>query len=143
MDGIRANLDIPVVICQRIAEGPVGCRSSSFENSGLGQEECAYADRADTAHAFGYFLKPSSYPLVAAESVERCQIAPCDEQGVYLVAGVAIGTVCNELHSGRGFQAPFACCYNLDTVERWRIRIALSQKIRGVNEDLQNARDVD
>src|SRR5690242_2616267 len=109
MDGIRTNLDIPVVICQRIAEGPVGCCPSSFEKSSLGQQERARADRADTAHAPGHSPKPGSYPLVASEFVERCQIAPCDEQGVYLVAGVAIGTVCNELHSGRGFQAALAC----------------------------------
>src|SRR5215472_2890168 len=105
MDGIRANLDIRVAICQRIAEGPVGCRPSSFEKSCLGQEERARANRTDTAHACGHSLKPRSYTLIATEFVERCQIAPCDEQGIYLVAGVVIGTVCNELDPGRGFQA--------------------------------------
>src|SRR5215510_4711561 len=109
MDGIRANLDITVAICQGIAERPVGCRPSSFEKSSLGQEERARADRADTAHAPSHSPKPGSYPLVAAESVERCQIAPRDKQGVYLVSGVAIGAVCNELHSGRGLQAPLPC----------------------------------
>src|SRR5262249_51026090 len=109
MDGIRANLDITVAICQGIAEGPMGCRPSSFEKSSLGQEEPARADRADTAYAPGHSPKPGSYSLVAAQSVERCQIAPCDEQGVYLGTGVAIGAVCNKLHPGRGFQVPLSC----------------------------------